>query len=108
MNIRFRLPSWSGQPRKTGYSRRLDTILFAIVAWAALSTAGAALDPPVARKKPRITEVHGDRRVDDYFWLREKSNPEVAAYLNHYQSRGQELGVRSQGSSRLSLLTPDC
>ncbi len=36
---------------------------------------------PVARKAPRITEIHGDRLVDDYSWLREKSNPEVAAYL---------------------------
>ncbi len=26
--------------------------------------------------------LHGDRRVDDYFWLREKTNAEVIAYLN--------------------------
>src|SRR5438128_608304 len=37
--------------------------------------------PPVARKVPKVDVVHGDRRVDDYFWLRDKSNPEVAAYL---------------------------
>jgi oligopeptidase B len=37
--------------------------------------------PPVARKVPRVEEVHGDRRVDDYFWLRDKADPEVAAYL---------------------------
>jgi oligopeptidase B len=35
----------------------------------------------VARKSPKVDVVHGDRRVDDYFWLREKSNPDVAAYL---------------------------
>ena len=33
--------------------------------------------PPVAKKVPKPDVVHGDRRVDDYFWLREKSNPEV-------------------------------
>ncbi|HEY6553568.1 MAG TPA: S9 family peptidase [Vicinamibacteria bacterium] len=37
--------------------------------------------PPVAKKIPKVDEVHGDRRVDDYFWLRDKKNPDVAAYL---------------------------
>jgi oligopeptidase B len=37
--------------------------------------------PPVARTVPRVEEVHGDVRTDDYFWLRDKANPEVAAYL---------------------------
>lgn len=33
------------------------------------------------RKQPRAEIVHGDRRVDDYHWLRERDNPEVRAYL---------------------------
>jgi oligopeptidase B len=37
--------------------------------------------PPVARKIPHVRELHGDRFEDDYFWLREKSNPEVTKYL---------------------------
>jgi oligopeptidase B len=37
--------------------------------------------PPVAKKLPRTAAIHGDVRVDDYYWLREKSNPEVLAYL---------------------------
>lgn len=37
--------------------------------------------PPVANKIPKIDTLHGDRREDNYFWLREKSNPDVAAYL---------------------------
>lgn len=39
------------------------------------------LQPPVAKRVPRVEVLHGDRRVDDYYWLREKSNPEVIAYL---------------------------
>lgn len=39
------------------------------------------LEPPVARKAPRIETPHGDRLIDDYFWLREKTDPEVIAYL---------------------------
>ena len=37
--------------------------------------------PPVAKKIHKETKIHGDVLPDDYFWLREKSNPEVAAYL---------------------------
>jgi oligopeptidase B len=37
--------------------------------------------PPVAKKVPHVTEINGRKLVDDYFWLREKSNPEVRVYL---------------------------
>src|SRR5271170_6447506 len=37
--------------------------------------------PPVAKKVPKITEIHGRKLVDDYFWLREKNNPDVKAYM---------------------------
>jgi oligopeptidase B len=36
---------------------------------------------PVARKSQVRSELHGEERMDDYFWLREKANPDVAAYL---------------------------
>jgi oligopeptidase B len=37
--------------------------------------------PPVAKTLPTIREIHGERRVDDYAWLRDRSSPEVRAYL---------------------------
>jgi len=37
--------------------------------------------PPVAKKIPKTFENFGDKRVDDYFWLREKSDPAVVDYL---------------------------
>jgi len=37
--------------------------------------------PPVARKIPHVAEINGHKMVDNYFWLREKTNPEVRAYL---------------------------
>lgn len=36
---------------------------------------------PVAAKRPVELEMHGDVRVDDYFWLKEREDPEVIAYL---------------------------
>lgn len=39
------------------------------------------LAAPVAAKKPKDVSVHGDRRIDDYFWLRDKDSAEVQAHL---------------------------
>jgi len=39
------------------------------------------LQPPPTEKKPKITEINGDRLVDNYFWLREKTSPAVIAHL---------------------------
>ena len=41
----------------------------------------AAPKPPMAERKTKTTEIHGYKMVDDFFWLREKSNPAVKAYL---------------------------
>src|SRR5260221_7242526 len=38
--------------------------------------------PPVAARKPKAMTRFGDRRVDPYFWLRDKSDPAVVEYLN--------------------------
>ncbi len=37
--------------------------------------------PPIAEKKAKDVTVHGDRRIDNYFWLREKENPVVLKHL---------------------------
>jgi len=37
--------------------------------------------PPIAKRVPKIDVVHGERREDEYFWLRDKESPEVVAYL---------------------------
>lgn len=41
----------------------------------------ATADAPVAGKTHTENHIHGGTLVDDYRWLREKSNPEVARYL---------------------------
>ena len=37
--------------------------------------------PPTAKALPKTDTLHGDTRTDPYFWMREKSNPEVIEYL---------------------------
>ncbi|HTZ83356.1 MAG TPA: S9 family peptidase [Candidatus Acidoferrales bacterium] len=45
------------------------------------TAAGNTPAPPVAKKIPHVTEINGHKMVDNYAWLREKTNPEVRAYL---------------------------
>lgn len=46
-----------------------------------LSGFARAIEPPAAKKIPYRLEKHGEVRVDDYYWLRERKNPEVLDYL---------------------------
>ena len=41
---------------------------------------------PKAKKINKILSIHGDTRIDPYFWLNERDNPEVLAYLNEENS----------------------
>ena len=38
--------------------------------------------PPLATIKPKTLEKHGDLRIDNYFWLNDRENPDVIDYLN--------------------------
>jgi oligopeptidase B len=65
-------------------SRRLQVslmLLAAVIVLVAADTSSPLPAPPVAKKVPKITEIHGHKLVDNYFWLRDKKNPEVKAYL---------------------------
>ena len=39
------------------------------------------VEPPQAKKIPKEFTNHGIKRVDNYYWLRERENPEVISYL---------------------------
>ncbi len=62
------------------------TKLFTTASAASYSTASSAgpkgvPQPPSAAKVPKAITIHGDTRVDDYFWLRDKTNAQVIAHL---------------------------
>ena len=58
---------------------------FLVMSMLALNTiadpAAPAPAPPVAKKIPQTLTLHGDERVDEYGWLRDKKSPETLAYL---------------------------
>ena len=53
-----------------------------LVAAQALIDTAPPLAYPVAAKRPIKLQAHGSTRVDEYYWLRERDNPEVMAHLN--------------------------
>jgi oligopeptidase B len=71
------------------YSRRVYLIPLALACLVIISvfvlpaadTSSSLPAPPVAKKEPKVTEINGRKLVDNYYWLREKKNPDVKAYL---------------------------
>jgi oligopeptidase B len=64
--------------------RRLIALFGCLTLTFACSTpdpAALAPAPPIAKVEPTRLEKHGHARVDDYYWLKERENPEVIAYL---------------------------
>lgn len=61
----------------------MKTLLFPLFLMSAFAlTAAEVAPPPVAKKVPKTFTLHGDERVDEYGWLRDKKNPETIAYLD--------------------------
>ena len=54
-------------------------------------TPSAGTQPPIAVKILKLTPIHGDTLSDNFFWLREKSNPKVLEYLKAEDAYAQTL-----------------
>ncbi len=40
------------------------------------------MEPPIARQIPHELTAHGHTRIDPYYWMNQRENPEVVGYLN--------------------------
>lgn len=40
------------------------------------------MNAPKAPQKPTVLETHGHQRIDPFYWMNDRENPEVIAYLN--------------------------
>ncbi|HMF60046.1 MAG TPA: S9 family peptidase [Vicinamibacterales bacterium] len=72
-------------------------LVAALLAPEMLAQTDVAARPPVAMKTPHVTTVHGDTLKDDYFWLREKSNPKVISYLEAENAYTEEMMKPTKG-----------
>lgn len=68
----------------------------------------SSLEPPQAKVIPEQLKTHGHTRIDNYYWLNQRENPEVIAYLeaentytsalmNHTESLQEELFAEIKG-----------
>jgi oligopeptidase B len=63
---------------KTFFFRSLG-LLMAGILWFSCKT--QIPDPPIAEVIPQELTIHGDTRVDNYYWLNDRDNPKVIEYL---------------------------
>ena len=63
---------------------------------AAPATDEARPEPPVARKAPQVTEMHGEQLVDPYAWLRQREDPEVLAHLKAENAYTQAMMAHTE------------
>src|SRR5205085_400706 len=62
-------------------SRLRSAIVALLIVVPAFALDPTGLQPPVAKKVPHTVVLHGETRVDDYFWMKDKKNPEVIKHL---------------------------
>lgn len=58
-------------------------------------TVSKDLQPPIAKKIPKELSIHEDTRIDNYYWLNQRTDEEVIAYLEaenaYYQAKTEHL-----------------
>jgi oligopeptidase B len=47
-----------------------------------LHESSTGVTPPSVEKIPKELTIHGDTRIDNYYWLNERENAKTLAYLN--------------------------
>jgi oligopeptidase B len=52
--------------------------------------------PPSAPRRPHVVSAHGDDREDPWYWLRERDDPEVIAYLEAENAYTEQETARLQ------------
>ena len=50
--------------------------------------------PPIAKKVEKKLEIHNDVRIDNYYWLNQRENPEVISYLDE-ENKYKEAKLKS-------------
>lgn len=62
-------------------------VLFALT----INCAFAQLQEPVAEKIPTKLKKHGDVRIDNYYWMKNKSDPKLVEYLKAENAYREEI-----------------
>jgi oligopeptidase B len=78
--------------------KSLFAALFAVFSLCLLAqTMPTPTVPPSAKKIPKVLEIHGDKRIDNYYWMNERENPEVVAHLNAENAYREAMMKHTEG-----------
>jgi oligopeptidase B len=66
-------------------------LVLSLLASSALAQNATSSKPPVAPLKPHSFDFHGKKMEDPYFWMKDKSNPEVIKYLEAENAYREEI-----------------
>ena len=55
------------------------------------------IQAPKAKEIPKTLKKHKEIRIDNYFWLNDRENPEVIDYLNKENEYYQQMTVHTKG-----------
>lgn len=61
--------------------QRISFGLFAAAVVGLTFAQDPAAKPPAAKKVPHKVELHGESWADEYFWIKDKKNPDVIKHL---------------------------
>ncbi|HLF20285.1 MAG TPA: S9 family peptidase, partial [Bacteroidota bacterium] len=73
----------------------ITLVLLTQLALSQLNTGSAS--PPIAMKVAKIDTAHGDIKVDNYYWLRQKTDPRVITYLEAENKYMEEVMKPTEG-----------
>jgi len=68
-------------PNTTNMNRFRMLTIISIVSLLVISCSSDP-KPPIAKKEPHQMVMHGDTRIDPYYWLNQRDNEDVLAYLH--------------------------
>lgn len=54
------------------------------------------LQAPIAKKLPKDLSIHNDHRIDDYYWMNDRENPEVIDYLKAENTYFEEMTAHTK------------
>lgn len=61
-----------------------------------MKTSRKDIPAPVAKKVPTRLEKHGDIRIDNYFWMRERDQPDVLQYLQQENDYNDQMTAHTK------------
>ncbi|HSG67614.1 MAG TPA: S9 family peptidase [Bacteroidales bacterium] len=84
---------------KALYSIGLFLAAFIIIT--ACSENQKSMNPPLAKKIKKELTIHDDTRIDNYYWLNDRENPEVISYLEEENAYTKSMMANTEDLQKL-------